>query len=66
MGDFIAARLKAFAAAVIVGVLPVVVKAFETATGFDIPGAWEVTWQTLIVAWLAGMGVNYMDNVKKV
>jgi hypothetical protein len=64
MGEFIAARLKAFAAALIVGALPVVIKAFETSTGFDIPGSWEISWQTLVQAWLAGLGVNYIANVK--
>ena len=41
--DWILQRAKAFAGALAVGFVPVAIKAFETASGFDIPASWE-TW----------------------
>lgn len=64
ISKFIAFRLKAAAAVLIVGLFPVFIQAAEAATGFDIPGKWETEWNQWILAWLAGLGVNYADNVK--
>jgi hypothetical protein len=63
MSEFIAKRFKAAAAVLIVGLLPVIVKAIEAGTGFDIPGAWEQSWNDWVLALLAGIGVNYTDNL---
>lgn len=59
----IAKRLKVAAAVLVVGMVPVVIKALESATGFDIPGVWEQSWNDWVIAILAGVGVNYTDNV---
>jgi uncharacterized metal-binding protein len=61
--DFFSARLKAFFAAFVVGFVPVIVKAFETGFGVDIPGTWEANLQTWLLALFAGLTVNYTSNV---
>ena len=63
--EFFAERLKAFFATLIVGMLPQLISAVEKATGFDIPGQWETSFTTWVLAILAGIGVNYTVNVKK-
>jgi hypothetical protein len=63
MSTFISKRLKAAAAVLVVGLFPVLMKAVETGTGIDIPGAWEADLQHWFVALLAGIGVNYTNNV---
>jgi hypothetical protein len=59
----IAKRLKVAAAVLVVGMLPVLLKAFEAGTGINIPGEWEQSWTDWVLAALAGVGVNYTDNV---
>lgn len=61
---FFVKRLKAAAAVFIVGLLPLFISAVEASTGFDVPGKWEVDLKDLVLAWLAGMGVNYAVNVE--
>lgn len=61
---FLAFRFKAVAAVFIVGLIPVAIKAFETGTGIDIPGDWEISFANWVTALLAGIGVNYAENVK--
>jgi hypothetical protein len=60
--DFVAARFKAFFAALVVGFTPAVIKAFETSFGVDIPGSWEANFQTWLLALFAGLTVNYVSN----
>ena len=49
--DWILQRAKAFAAAVATGLVPVIIGAFEKASGFDIPASWEA-WALAAVAGL--------------
>jgi hypothetical protein len=56
--NFILERAKAFVAAFAVGLVPVIIKAFETASGFDIPASWEAT---LLVA-VTGLLVHQVPN----
>lgn len=62
LSKFVARRLKAATAVLVVGLLPVLIKAIEAGTGFDIPGAWEQNWNDWVLAFLAGLGVNYAEN----
>jgi hypothetical protein len=56
--DWILQRAKAFAAALAVGVVPVIISAAEKATGFDIPASWEA-WVLLAVT---GLVVHQTPN----
>lgn len=56
--EWILQRAKAFVAAVAVGIVPVVIKAAETASGFDIPASWE-GWLLLAVT---GLVVHQTPN----
>lgn len=56
--DWILQRAKAFVAAVAVGVVPVIITSFETATTFDIPASWEA-WILLVVT---GLVVHQTPN----
>ncbi len=56
--DWILQRAKAFVAALSVGLVPVVIHATETASGFDIPASWE-TWLLLAVT---GLVVHQTPN----
>jgi hypothetical protein len=60
----LASRFKVVAAVFLVGMVPVIVKSIEVGTGFDIPGGWESSASDWVVAILAGVGVNYAENVK--
>lgn len=60
---FLAKRFKAAAAVLIVGLLPVAIKAIEAGVGIDIPGDWEIEAQNWVIAFLAGIGVNYAENL---
>ncbi len=59
MENFFIQRLKAFGAALVAGIGPIVIKAVESGFSFDIPASWEA-W---IVAFFAGLAVNYISNV---
>ena len=56
--DWILQRAKAFVAALAVGIVPVIITAAETATGFDIPASWEA-WILLAVT---GLVVHQTPN----
>jgi hypothetical protein len=60
MMDFILSRAKAFIAALAVGVVPVVISAAESASGFDIPASWEA-WLLMLVT---GLAVYQVPNKK--
>lgn len=56
--DWILQRAKAFAAALAVGIVPVIISAAEKASGFDIPASWEA-WLLLAVT---GLVVHQTPN----
>ena len=60
---FLSKRFKAVAAVFVVGMVPVLIKAIEVGTGFDVPGAWELQATDWVTAVLVGLGVNYAENV---
>jgi hypothetical protein len=58
--DFILERAKAFAALLAVGLVPVIIKAAEAASSFDIPASWEA-W---LLAAVTGLIVHQVPNKK--
>ncbi len=58
--DFILQRAKAFAAVFATGMVPVLVKAVEQASGFDVPATWEA-W---ILVTVTGLVVHQVPNKK--
>lgn len=59
MGSFFLSRLKAFFAVAIIGIATAILKAVESAAGFDIP----LEYETAILAVITGWTVNYTSNV---
>ena len=49
--DWIFERAKMFAGAFAAAIIPAAIKAFETASGFDIPGTWEVAILTFVTGY---------------
>ena len=58
--DWILERAKAFVAAIVTGMVPVIISAAETASGFDVPATWEAT----ILSFVAGYLVYLVPNKK--
>lgn len=58
MTAFFLARLKAFFATLAAGLTPVIIKAVETATTFDIPTQYELAIAAAVTGWV----VNYTTN----
>ena len=56
--NFFLERLKAFGAAFAVAVVPALIGAAETASGFDIPASWEA-W---IMVAITGLVVHQVPN----
>lgn len=56
--DWFLQRAKAFVAALAVGIVPVLISALESASGFDIPSSWE-GWLLLAVT---GLVVHQVPN----
>jgi Mn2+/Fe2+ NRAMP family transporter len=56
--NFILERAKAFVAAIAVGLVPVIIKAFETSSSFDIPPTWEAA----IMVFVTGLLVHQVPN----
>ena len=56
--DFILQRAKMFAGAFAAGIVPVAIKAFETASTFDIPATWEAA----ILVFVTGLFVHQTPN----
>jgi hypothetical protein len=56
--DFILQRAKAAAAILAAGIGPLLIKAVETASGFDVPTSWEL-WLTAL---LTGLIVHQVPN----
>lgn len=56
--DWILQRAKAFASVLAVGIVPVLITAAESASGFDIPASWEA-W---LLALVTGLVVHQTPN----